>query len=349
MLETGTELLKRLIETPGVPGREERIRQVLREEVERDGLFDEIRTDALGSLICRRKPAGRRGKARRILLSCHMDEIGFYVRHIDEKGFLRLQNVGGFDTRNLHARRVLVQGTEDVVGILQPSGRPVHIATDEERKKVYKVSEFYVDLFRPAEEVRKLVRVGDPVTLLQPLEVLGQAACGKALDNRLASYVAIQAVRKIAAAGSPHEIYYVATVQEEVGLRGAGPAAFGIEPDVGIAIDGTLAVDTPGVPAEEAVCTFGGGVAIKLMDGRSISDRELVDEFLRLAKRKRIKHQLEILPLGGTDAGAIQQARAGHRVITLSVPIRYVHTVCESIHTGDLQAAVDLLAAYLAS
>lgn len=132
-----------------------------------------------------------------------------------------------------------------------------------------------------------------------------------------------------------------------MGLRGAGPATFGVEPDIAIAMDVTLACDTPGVPADEAVCTFGGGAAIKIMDHASISDRDLVDEFIALAEAKKIKHQLEILPLGGTDAAAMQRSMRGHRTITLSVPCRYIHTVTESVHTEDVKATIALLTAYL--
>ncbi len=333
------ELLKRLTETPGVPGREERIREVIRHELE--PLCDEVRTDAMGNLI------GRRGQGgRRVMLACHMDEIGFYVRAIDDKGFVRLSPVGGFDTRNLHARRVLVQGEQELVGILQPAGKPIHVASDEEKKKVYQLSDFYIDLLRPVEEVRQLVRVGDPVTLIQPTEPLGEVVNGKAMDNRVASYVALEALRKLGSKKAG-EVHMVATVQEEVGCRGAGPAAFGIEPEIALALDVTLACDTPGSSAEDYVTRLGEGVAIKIMDGYSISDRSLVDELIALAKDRDIPYQLEILPRGGTDAGPIQRTRAGYRTGTLSVPCRYVHTITESVHQRDLQAAVDLLAAFL--
>jgi endoglucanase len=350
------DLLKRLTETPGIPGREERVRQLIRDEAQ--GLFDGFEVDAMGNLICHRggagrlpKPAGSRRAAKagkRIMLACHIDEIGFYVKHIDDKGFLRVNPAGGFDTRNLHARAVLVQGTRDLVGVLNPTGRPVHLASEEERKKVYKIGEFFIDLGLPVEQVKRLVRVGDPVTLLAQTRQVGKSIVGKAMDNRVASFVALEAMRKVARKGTANEILYVATVQEEVGCRGAGPAAFGIEPDVAVALDVTLACDTPGVPEDEAVCRFGKGVAIKIMDRDSISDRALVDEFIELATKHKIPHQLEILPLGGTDAATMQRSRRGHKTITLSVPCRYVHTVTEMVHQDDLTSAIDLLAAYLA-
>ncbi|MGE0481515.1 MAG: M42 family metallopeptidase [Phycisphaerae bacterium] len=351
------ELLRRLTEAPGVPGREERIREIVLEETR--GMWDETRVDSLGNLIClkraARPAAKRRGakhgtgepaRAPRVMLACHMDEIGFYVRYIDEQGWLRVQNVGGFDTRNLFARRVRVQGRRELIGVMNPVGRPIHLATDEEKKKIPEVKDFYVDLFMPRSKVVELVEIGDPVTLVQNTERIADAICGKAMDNRVALWVAIRAIRK-AAAASKYDVYFVACVQEEVGLRGAGAAAYAVDPDVGIAIDTTLCCDTPGITRDDAVTEFGKGVGIKVMDSASISHRGLFEEFVRVARANKIPHQLEVLPRGGTDAGAVQRARAGNRTITLSVPTRYIHTVTETIHQDDARAAADLLAAWL--
>lgn len=368
--------LKLLNETPGVSGREERVRDLLLSLT--GDFWDETRVDPLGNLICFKRAArggrGRGGQAAplKVMLACHMDEIGFYVRHIDDNGFLRVQNVGGFDTRNLFARRVVVHGKRDLVGVMNPAGKPVHIASDEERKKIPEVHEFSVDLGLPKGEVLKLVEVGDPLTLCQTTTAIGDALTGKAMDNRVALWTGINAIRlayglqhlsvdgedgaprkKTAPAskrngtGSPYDIYFVATVQEEVGLRGAVTSAFGVDPDVGIAIDVTLACDTPGVNREDAITELGRGVAIKVLDSSAISHRGLFEEFVALARKHRIPHQREILPRGGTDAGAVQRARAGTRAITLSVPTRYIHTVTETIHRKDALAAVDLLAAWL--
>lgn len=337
-------LLKKLSEAPGVPGREERVRAILQSEFE--PLFDEIFTDPLGSLIGTKKSANP--TAKRVLLACHIDEIGFYVRHIDDKGFVRIHNVGGFDTKNLLARRVLVQSSAgvDLIGVMNPAGRPLHIAKEEDKKKIPEINDFFVDLCLPADEVKEKVRVGDPVTLMQEFSEIGACVSGKCLDNRVAAFVAIEAIKK-AAGNIKYEVILAATVQEEVGLRGAGPAAYTAEPDVAIAIDTTLCVDTPGVPEDERVTKQHDGVAITVMDGSLIADRALVDEFEAVAKKREIPHQLSILTRGGTDAGAMQRVRGGYRAMTLSVPTRYIHTVTETVSKKDLQSAIDLLAAWL--
>ena len=337
------KFLKELVETPGVPGREERVRELILRETQ--GLFDETRIDGMGNLICRKKPTRGGEGARKVLLACHIDEIGFYVRSIDDAGRLRVQNVGGFDTRNLFARRVLVQGKRDLLGVMNPSVKPIHVATEEERKQVPQMKDIYVDLFLPAEQVKELVRVGDPITLVQTFEEIGDYCNGKCMDNRVASWVAINALRKVQS--SALDIYYAATVQEEVGCRGAGPTSFDVNPDIGIAIDTTLACDVPGIDKTDAISELGKGVAIKVMDAGSISSRALVDEFIGLAEQNGIPYQLEILPMGRTDQATIHQARAGLQTITLSIPTRYIHTVCETVHKKDLQAVVDLLAAWL--
>jgi putative aminopeptidase FrvX len=336
-------LLKSLSEAPGVPGREERVRKILERECA--GLFDEVKTDPMGNLIATKKT--KAPNAKRVLLACHIDEIGFYVRHIDDKGFVRIQNVGGFDTRNLFARRVLVQASsgEDLVGLMNPGGRPIHIAKDEDKKKIPEMTDFTVDLCMPAEQVKKKVRIGDPVTLIQEFSEIGDCVSGKCLDNRVAAFVAIEAVKK--AANLKYEVILAATVQEEVGCRGAGPAAYATQPDIAIAIDTTLCVDIPGVPEDERVTKQGDGCALTVLDSMTISDRGLIDEFEAVAKKREIPHQFSILPKGGTDAGPMQRSRGGFRAMTLSVPTRYIHTVTECTHKRDLQSAIDLLAAWL--
>ena len=341
------ELLETLSEMPGAPGREEEVREFIRGRVEPH--CDDIEVDALGNLICRRGPTGGGDDARTVMVACHMDEIAFYVRHIDDQGFIRLQELGGFDVRNLFARRVRIKTRdgEEIEGNLNASGVPVHLASEEEKSKIPEIKELFVDTGLPAEEVKEKVRPGDPVTLTQNFIEMGDLVSGKSLDNRVACWVGIRLLEELEA--SDDEVYVVFTAQEEIGVRGAQTSGFDISPDVGIAIDVTLAIDIPDVPEEEHITELGEGAAIKLYDSRSVSHRELVDEFIDIAERDEIPHQYEILPMGGTDASGLQLAGSGCRAITLSVPCRYVHTITETIHPGDLRACVDLLRTYVAS
>jgi tetrahedral aminopeptidase len=342
------QLLKTLSELPGAPGREERVRQFIEEQVK--GLADEVRTDVMGNLICFKKADKSVKAPKKVMIACHMDEIAFYVRSIDEQGFIRLHNLGGFDTRNLFARTVRIQTRtgEEIFGNMNPGGRPIHIASEEDRKKIPKMNEFFVDTGLSVEEIKSKVRPGDPVTLVQEFYERGDTCTGKCLDNRVACWVGIRALQGLKDKGCNYDLYVVFTVQEEIGIRGAITSSYEVDPDIGIAVDTTLAVDTPGVPAEDQITELGKGVAIKILDGYSVSDKGLVDEFIELAEKYEIPHQFEILPMGGTDAAALQRARSGARAITLSVPTRYIHTVTETVHKKDLQATVDLLLKYLA-
>ncbi len=337
------ELLKTLSELPGAPGREERVREFIQEQVKDHA--DDMRIDPMGNLICLKKGSSKNPK--RVMIACHMDEIAFYVRNIDDNGFIRLQHLGGFDTRNLFARRVLIQPRkgDDIVGNMNPGGRPVHIATPEERNKIPKTHEFFVDTGLPAEEVKKRVRPGDPVTLIQDFIQMGDLASGKCMDNRVACWIGIRVLEQLK--DNDDDVYVVFTVQEEIGVRGAITASYEVDPHVGIAIDVTLAVDLPGVGDEEQITKLGDGAAIKIMDSYTVSDKDLVDQFIEVAEKYEIPHQFEILPLGGTDAGALQRARSGAKVLTLSVPTRYIHTVTETINQKDLHATVNLLVKYL--
>jgi endoglucanase len=347
-----TDLLKRLCETPGVPGREERVRALIEKEVK--DLFDEVETDAMGSLICRRKARTASGSVRKsgdprtLMLLCHMDEIGFYVSSIDENGFLWINPAGGFDPRNLFSRRVLVCAKDgDHKAVMNPGGRPVHISSAEDRKKVPEVKEFFIDTGMTAAQVNKHFRVGDYIVMDEPFIEIGSKCVSKALDNRVACWLGIESVRALdkAKAGHPCDIVVAFTTQEEVGLRGAKTSSYAVRPDIGIGIDVTLSCDTPGVPKSESVTTQGKGFALHIKDGSFISDYELTEEIEKIAKKKRIPYQRSILAAGGQDGAAAQQAAAGAKAVGVTVGTRYIHTVTEMIDKKDLEAARDVLAA----
>ncbi|ADZ72150.1 M42 family metallopeptidase [Polymorphum gilvum] len=343
------DLLRRLCETPGVPGHEHRVRDLIRSEIE--GLFDEVSIDPMGSLLCRRAPRKepkKKGTApKKVMLLCHMDEIGFLVSHITDKGFVYVQPVGGFDPRNLFSRRVLVStDAGDLKGVMNPGGKPVHISTPEERKKVPEVTEFVVDLGF-GEATRDKVKIGDMVTLDEPLIEIGDKVVSKALDNRIACWLGIESIRALGKAKHACEIHVAFTSQEEVGLRGARTAAYAIKPDIGLGIDTTLACDTPGVPDQDRTTVQSAGFGLHVKDSSFIADRALVAEIEAIAQEEKIPYQRTMLLAGGQDGAAAQQAAAGARAVGIVVGTRYIHTVTEMIHKSDLEAARDIIAAYL--
>lgn len=333
------DLLAKLCAAPGIPGREDRVRALVIEEMR--PLVDDLQVDALGNAI-----GVRRGDGPRVMLAAHMDEIGFFVSHIDDRGYLRVQPVGGFDARTLIAKRVHVHGFagETLSGSIQPAAKPIHLLERDEIKAA-KLEELFVDVGLPVERVRAAAEVGDFVTLDSPLIAAGDCVMGKAVDDRVGVFVMIEALRAMKRGSA--EVVAVATTQEEVGLRGVESAAYAIAPDVAIALDVTLALDTPGMGSERSVTRLGEGVAIKVMDSSHIANPALLRHLRDLAAAEEIPHQLEILPRGGTDAAPMQRARAGAPAITISVPTRYVHTVNETSSQSDISGAIRLLARFL--
>jgi putative aminopeptidase FrvX len=338
-----TDLLRRLCEMSGVPGHEHRVRDLITSEI--GELFDTVGTDAMGSLLCKRNAT--KADAPKIMLLCHMDEIGFLVSHIDKKGFLYLQPVGGFDPRNLFSRRVLVCTDDgDFKGVMNPGGKPIHISAPEDRKKVPDVGDFFVDLGM-GKAAKDHVKVGDFVVMDEPFTEMGEKFVSKALDNRIACWLGIEAIRRLGDKGRGAEIHVAFTTQEEVGLRGARTASFAIRPDIGLGIDVTLACDTPGIPEKDATTQQGAGFGLHVRDSSFIADKALVGEIEALAIAKGIPYQRTMLAAGGQDGAAAQQAAAGARAVGITVGTRYIHTVTEMIAKDDLQAALDILVAYL--
>lgn len=338
------DLLKRLCETPGIPGREDAIRAVVREEME--SLVDEMEVDALGNLIGRKRGGG----GPKVMFAAHIDEIGFIVKHIDDNGFLRLQQVGGFDPRVLPAQRCYVhpRDGEPMLGVMALESKPIHLLAGDEMKAP-KVDQIFVDVGLTGDEVKERVEIGDMITMDRTVERVGNNVIGKAFDDRISVFLMLEAARALGEEAPQAEIILAATTQEEVGLRGARTAAYHLEPDIGVALDITLAMDIPGAAPQDAVTRLGEGVAIKVMDSSHISNDKLVQHFKQLARDNDIAYQMEVLPRGGTDAGAMQLSRGGMPAITISLPTRYVHTVNEMASVTDIQAEIDLLAAYMRS
>jgi putative aminopeptidase FrvX len=333
-------LLKQLTEVPGTSGREEQVRALVLREL--TPLVDEISVDALGNVIGVKRGSGK----ATVMLAAHMDEIGFLVKHVDDRGYLRVQPVGGHDPSVLVAQRVLVH-TENhgaLRGVLTAARKPIHLQR-EKAEGAPALTDLFVDLGLTGEQVNDMVEIGDFVTMDRTLEVVGECIISKALDDRSGLFVMLEALRRVKHPTAT--IYAVATVQEEVGLRGATTAAYAVNADVTLALDTTLAVEMPGSGEHEAVTHLGDGVAIKIMDSGHIAHPKLVRHLRDIARRDNIPHQMEVLPAGSTDAAAMQRARHGTASATLSLPSRYVHTVNEMVHQRDVQADIDLLVAYL--
>lgn len=336
MSEFHFNLLKEISETPGAPGFEKHIRNLIIREVK--DLVDDSSVDNMGNVVAYRKGTGD----KKVMLAAHMDEIGFIVNHVDDQGFVRFIPLGGFDPKTLTSQRVIVHGKKDLTGVM--GTKPVHMMSDEEKKKMVKTEDFFIDLGMKKEEVQKYVRVGDPITRQRELIEMGDCVNGKSLDNRISVFILIEALKALKNETLPHDIYAVFTVQEEVGIRGAQVAAQQIEPDFGFAIDTTIAFDVPGAQPHENVTKLGEGVAIKILDSTAIADYRMVEYMKEVAERHSIKWQPELLAKGGTDTAMVQRmTKSGSIAGAVSIPTRHIHQVIESVHKDDIQSSIHLL------
>lgn len=340
-MSINVELLKAICEAPGVPGYESRIRKLIIEEV--TPLVDEVEVDNMGNVI-----TIKRGKdsSKKAMVGAHMDEIGFIVTHIDDKGFVRFTTLGGFDPKTLTAQRVIVHGKKDLMGVM--GTKPIHVMSAEERTKMPKTTDYYVDMGMNKEEVEKYIAVGDPITRERGLIEMGDCVNCKSIDNRVSVFVLIETLRILKE--MPYDVYGVFTVQEEVGIRGANVAAHSINPDFGFGLDTTIAFDLPGALPHEMVTKLGEGTAIKIMDAMTICDYRMVAYMKKVADDNKIKWQNEILTAGGTDTAGIQRmGKNGAISGAVSIPTRHLHQVIEMAHKNDIQASIDLLKACLES
>jgi tetrahedral aminopeptidase len=328
-------LLAEICEVAGVPGFEQRIREIVLREVK--PLADSVEIDNMGNVIALKKgnPGGKK-----VMAAAHMDEIGFMVSHIEENGYLHFVPLGGFDPKTLTSQRVIVHGREDLIGVM--GSKPIHLMKPEERSKLPQLEDYFIDLGMSFEQVSRLVSVGDPVSRERKLIEMGDCVNVKSLDNRVSVYILIETLREMKT--PPYDFYAVFTVQEEVGLRGAHVSAHGINPDFGFGLDTTIAFDTPGARPEERVTRLGHGTAIKIMDSSVICDYRMVRYMKEVASRHGIAWQPEVLPKGGTDTAGIQRmATRGSIAGAVSIPTRHIHSVIEMCSKSDIRASIDLL------
>ena len=325
------KLLKQLTETFGPSGYEDEVRKLIRSEVR--SLADEIKVDALGNLIVRKKPTKQTKDTKKIMVAAHMDEIGLIVSHIDNNGFVRFSPVGGVFRRYVLGGRVrFLNGTQGVIGY--DNFRSLH--------DLPTLDKVYIDVGATSQKDCP-VKVGDVAAFDRPFTEMGNRLVAKSMDDRVGVLVAIEALRALKT--TPHDVYFTFTTQEEVGTRGAGTSAFGIDPDIGIAVDVTPTGDSP--DALKMEMKLGGGACIKFKDNGALSDPRVVQWMIRTAEKHKIPYQREVLLLGGTDAHAIQLTRAGVPVGCISIPVRYVHSPSEMVDYTDVQSSVKLLTALL--
>ena len=324
------QLLQKLTETFSPSGYESAVREIIRAEVQ--PLADEIRVDALGNLIVRKGSLTPNGK--KIMIAAHMDEIGLVASHIDENGFIRFTSVGGVRAFNLMGGRVrFLDGTPGII-YAEPTDKPSDLPT---------IEKMFIDVGASSRKDCP-VKVGDVAAFDRPYIEMGDRLVAKSMDDRIGCLVAIEALRALKS--TPHEVYFVFTTQEEVGTRGAGTAAYGLDPDLGFSIDVTAWGDTPAMFPKFDV-GLGKGPAIKIRDSGMISDPRIVHWMTDTAEREKIPCQREVLLAGSTDARSMQLARAGVPVGCISIPCRYVHAPSEMVDYNDVQNAVKLVTALL--
>lgn len=333
-------LLAEICKTPGAPGFEQKVRQLVIKEI--TPLVDEVEVDNMGNVYAIKR--GRENKSA--MVGAHMDEIGFIVTHIDEKGFIRFHTLGGFDPKTLTAQRVIIHGKEDVIGVM--ASKPIHVMTSEERNKVAKTKDYFIDTGLSKEEVENVIGIGDPITREREFIEMGNCVNSKSLDNRLAVFILIETLRNLKDQEVPYDVYGVFTVQEEVGIRGANVSSLKISPDFGFGLDTTIAYDLPGASAHEKITELGKGTAIKVMDASTICDYRMVAYMKETADKHQINWQPEILTAGGTDTAGIQRmAKGGSIAGAISIPTRHLHQVIEMASKDDIQGSIDLLTACL--
>ncbi len=335
------EFLKNLVNSMSPSGFEEEAANVWREYT--SNFADEVKRDLHGNTIAVVNVSG----SPRVMLAGHIDEIGYLVKYIDEDGFIYFAPIGGVDPQIAQGQRVYIKGKKGkILGVI--GKKPIHLFKPEDREKVVKFEDMFIDIgAKNKEEAEEYVSVGDPIVNAPGFdELLGDMMVGRGFDDRVGAFVVAEALRLLAENGTSAAVYGVATVQEEIGLRGGKTSAFGIDPKIGIAVDVTFAMDTPQLKGQKGLVgdiNVGSGPVIAR--GPNINHK-LFDLFVQTAEEEGIPYQIEGIPRGtGTDANVIQLTRAGVAAGLISIPNRYMHTPCEVVSKSDLENAAKLIAA----
>jgi endoglucanase len=329
-------LLEKLCNADGVSGDEGRIRDIIKSEIA--PYADDIQTDRLGNLIVFKKG---KNSSRKIMLCAHMDEVGFIVSKITEKGYIKFKKVGGIDNRVILGKKVrFANGVKGIIGV-----KAVHLLSKEELKSVPKATDLYIDIGADSEEeAKKYVSVADYAVFDTEFEKLGDTKYkGKAFDDRVGCAVLAEAMKH----ENEFDTYFCFTTQEEVGLRGSIVAAERIKPDVALVLESTTCADVYKTELHERVTVCGKGPALSFMDGRTITDREHFEKLLKMAEDNGINIQLKNATTGGNDAGAVHLAAGGIITASVSIPCRYLHSPVGIIDIGDFEETIKFTEMYI--
>ena len=322
------DLIRKLCQVPGVSGFEEEIRACIADKIRLH--VQQMRVDAVGNLIAWK--AGRRKAENELLITAHMDEVGFIVKRVDDKGYVRFAPIGGIDRRTVIGKKVLV-GKARIPGAI--GLRAYHLVSAKEEKIVPDMADLYIDIGASGkEEARKLVQTGDEILFDSDWAEFGNGRIkAKALDDRIGCAAMIRLIQS----ELPMDCTFVFSAQEEVGARGAFGAAFSIRPRIALILEGTTAADLPGLKEHRQVTSVGAGPVLGLMDRQTIYDRGLFERLRELAEEHGIPWQTKRAIAGGTDASAIQTTADGVRVAAISVPVRYIHTPSSTASLKDCE------------
>ncbi len=330
------DILKRLCEAPGLPGAEEAVKEIVISSLKE--FTDEITVDALGNTI-----AHIPGRGPRLVLDAHTDEVGFMVKHIDQRGFLHVSPLGGIDTKVFYGQRLVIWGKKPLIGMV--AALPPHISKTSGEKEAPEVEDCTVDLGLTADKVFDLVQIGDVVSYFSPFVETEDAVISKAIDDRVGLFVILEALKRRPKINC--DLYVSATVQEEVGLRGANVIVPVYEPDFAIAIEGTVSNDLPGVPDHKTLAKVGKGPEIRLSDRYLVAHRALSFFMREVARKRNIPHQITVKKAGSTNATAMQVTGKGTRVGVISVPVRYLHSPSCLAYKSDIEETIKLTTAIL--
>ena len=340
MTDADKAFLKDLLSSPGPSSFESKPAGVWRAQAERYGA--KLRTDAYGNSF-----ASFGGNGTRVMLAGHIDEIGLIVTYIDDKGLVYFKGIGGWDAQQLVGQRVRILGYKDeLLGVI--GKKPIHLLKPDDRSKASKIEDMWIDIgAKSANEARQYVRVGDAAVIEQPyLELLNERVVSKAIDNRIGAYIVLEAARRANKSSPKAEIVAVATVQEEIGHIGAGVAAYGLRPNLAIAVDVTHATDVPGISKQEnGDVPFGSGATLSV--GSSVH-RGLFNHLIATAEAEGISYTIEAAPSRtSTDGDDTARARAGVPTAVVSIPNRYMHSPNEMIDLADLEQVISLITAFI--